>query len=204
MPFPNKKLWQWQKCWLPTSSAISKDHGSYIATRAVTSSPVWYRRFNKTWEWVRRAPHSCTCNQTAWLSATSKLEKHLQKVVELHQRELDTRLPIFLLAYRAPTRGTTGLTPASLVFGRELWLSCNLLFGAPLGKEESTDHAENLVDHLHDIHNMPASTWSWPVTEWKLVMTDWRTAQATMRTTCASISPSAWKDSHPSISPHTG
>jgi hypothetical protein len=29
-------------------------------------------------------------------------------------------LPLFLLAYRATSHDTTGLTPASLVFGREL------------------------------------------------------------------------------------
>jgi hypothetical protein len=47
-----------------------------------------------------------------------------------------------------------GLTPASLVFGRELQLPGDLLFGAPPFKEQLTiEHAPNLVDHLHDIHN---------------------------------------------------
>jgi hypothetical protein len=47
-----------------------------------------------------------------------------------------------------------GLKPASLVLGRELWLLCDLLFGAPQDKERpTTDHAADLVDHLHDIHN---------------------------------------------------
>jgi hypothetical protein len=48
---------------------------------------------------------------------------------------LGARLLTFLLAYRAPTNDTTGLTPASLVFGRELQLSCNLLSGACPNKE---------------------------------------------------------------------
>jgi hypothetical protein len=47
----------------------------------------------------------------------------------LHQRDWDARLLIFLLAYRASTHDTTGLTPTSLVFGRELQLPCDLLFG---------------------------------------------------------------------------
>jgi hypothetical protein len=61
-----------------------------------------------------------------------------------------------LLAYRASTHDTTGLIPASLVFGRELWLQCDLLSGATptLEKERPTiDHAADLVDNLHDIHN---------------------------------------------------
>jgi hypothetical protein len=59
------------------------------------------------------------------------------------------KLPIFLLFHRASTHDTTGLTSASLVFGRELRLPCHLLFGAP----PTVDHAETLVDHLHVIHN---------------------------------------------------
>jgi hypothetical protein len=77
------------------------------------------------------------------------VEEHLQKVITSHQRDWDTRLPIFLLAYRVSTYRTTGL-----VFGRELRLPCDLLFGTPLEKEQPTiDHEANLVDHLHDIHN---------------------------------------------------
>jgi hypothetical protein len=38
------------------------------------------------------------------------------------------------------------------VFGRELRLPCDLLFGVPPDKERSTtDYAAELVDHLHDI-----------------------------------------------------
>jgi hypothetical protein len=49
---------------------------------------------------------------------------------------------------------TMGVTPASSLFGRRLWLLNNLLFGTPRVKEWPTiEHAANLVDHLHDIHN---------------------------------------------------
>jgi hypothetical protein len=82
------------------------------------------------------------------------VKEHLRKVVTLHQRDWDARLPIFLLAYRASTHDTTGLTPANLVFGRELRLPSDLLFGAPPDKELPTiNHAADLVDRLHDIHN---------------------------------------------------
>jgi hypothetical protein len=79
------------------------------------------------------------------------VEERLRKVVATHQRDWGPGILIFLLAYRASTHDTAGLTPASLVFGRELRLHCDLLFGAP--RQGTTPNAANLVDHLHDIHN---------------------------------------------------
>jgi hypothetical protein len=82
------------------------------------------------------------------------LEEHLRKVVASHQRDWDERLPLFLLDNRASNHDTTGFTPARLVLGPELRLTCDLLFGAPLDKERlTTDHAADLVDHLNDIHD---------------------------------------------------
>jgi hypothetical protein len=82
------------------------------------------------------------------------VEEHLQKVVASNLKDWDAMLPLFLLAYRASMHDTTGFTPASLLFGRELRLPSNLLFRTPPEKERPTmEHAENLVHHLHDIHN---------------------------------------------------
>jgi hypothetical protein len=50
------------------------------------------------------------------------IKKHLRKDVALHPRDWDARLPNFLLAYGALTHDIMGLTPAILVFGRELQL----------------------------------------------------------------------------------
>jgi hypothetical protein len=44
------------------------------------------------------------------------VKEHLRKVIALHQRDWDARLPIFHLAYMASTNDTTGLIPATLVF----------------------------------------------------------------------------------------
>jgi transposase InsO family protein len=57
------------------------------------------------------------------------IEDHLQKVVASHQRDSDDRLLLFLLAYMASTHDTTGLTPGSLVFGREPRLPWAYYFG---------------------------------------------------------------------------
>jgi hypothetical protein len=48
------------------------------------------------------------------------VKEPIRKVVASHQRDWDTRLPIFLLIYRASTHNTMGLTLGSLVFRREL------------------------------------------------------------------------------------
>jgi hypothetical protein len=75
-------------------------------------------------------------------------------VVSTHQRDWDERLPIFLLAYRASTHDTTGMTPANMVFGTEHRLPCDLLFGAPPDKEQSTtDYVADMVERLHDTHH---------------------------------------------------
>jgi hypothetical protein len=82
------------------------------------------------------------------------IEEHLRKIVTSNQKDWDEKLPLFLLAYRASTHDTTELTPASLVFGRELRLSRDQRFGvAPDKKHPTTDFAAELVDHLYDIKN---------------------------------------------------
>jgi hypothetical protein len=75
-------------------------------------------------------------------------EERLRKVVSDHQRDWDERLPIFLLSYRASTQETTGVTPASMVFGRDLKL------GASPDKEMSTtDYTTELIESLDNIHH---------------------------------------------------
>jgi hypothetical protein len=82
------------------------------------------------------------------------IEEHLWKVVSTHQRDWDERLPIFLLAYHASTHDTSGMTPANMVFGRELRLPCDLLFGVLPDKEQSTtDYVADLVERLHYTNN---------------------------------------------------
>jgi hypothetical protein len=45
-------------------------------------------------------------------------------------------ITIFLLAYRASVHNSMGLTPANLVFGRDLRKPSDLLFGTPPDKED--------------------------------------------------------------------
>jgi hypothetical protein len=81
------------------------------------------------------------------------VNKHMRKVVALHQGDWGSRLPIFLLAHRVPTHDSTGLTPSNLVLGRELRLSCDPLFGIFQDREQPTINSmADLVDRLHNIH----------------------------------------------------
>jgi hypothetical protein len=82
------------------------------------------------------------------------VEEQVRKVVSVHQRDWKKRLPIFLLGYRASIHETTGSTPAGMVFGRELRLPCDLFFGAPSNKEQSTiDYVVDFADRLRGIHH---------------------------------------------------
>jgi len=45
-------------------------------------------------------------------------EEHLRKLVTSHQRDWNERIPLFLMAYRASTHETPGVTPANMVLGR--------------------------------------------------------------------------------------
>jgi hypothetical protein len=146
--FPIKRLWQWRNCWLP-ASASSEYGGSYIMTRAVTSSLVRCLGVSK----MQTTPlHPQSDGMVERYIKTA--EEHLWMVVTLHQRDWDTRWPFSLLVYWAFIHDTMGLTPASLMFETELHLSCDLLFVAPPNREWPTiDHAAHLLDHPHNMHS---------------------------------------------------
>jgi hypothetical protein len=53
-----------------------------------------------------------------------------------------------------PQKRRPPYSPANMVFGRELRLPCDLMFGAPPGKEQSvTGYTADLVEQIHDIHH---------------------------------------------------
>lgn len=59
------------------------------------------------------------------------LENQLALFVEKHQRDWDDHIPVLLMAYRTAVHESTKQTPASLMFGRELNLPIDLLYGRP-------------------------------------------------------------------------
>jgi hypothetical protein len=104
-------------------------------TRAITSSLASCRRyFNARNE---QYMHHLPATAIGWHGGLvlKNDQRAPAKIVVSHQRDWGVRLPIFLPAYRASTNDIMGLIPVYLVFGRELCLPCDLLFGAPPDKE---------------------------------------------------------------------
>jgi hypothetical protein len=80
------------------------------------------------------------------------VEEHLRKAIWMNDRDLDERLPLFLLAYRGSTYETTGMMPINMTFRKELCLPCGMLFGAaPYKHQPVISYMMDLVEWLHDI-----------------------------------------------------
>ncbi|GFW63770.1 retrovirus-related Pol polyprotein from transposon 412 [Trichonephila clavipes] len=58
---------------------------------------------------------------------------NLSLMVSKNQQDWDQKVPLFLLAYRSAVHETTGYSPSQMLFGRDLRLPCDLLFGRPPG-----------------------------------------------------------------------
>lgn len=83
------------------------------------------------------------------------MEKHLCKMVDEHQRDWDQHLPLFLMAYRAAIHDTTGQTPSRVVFGREIRLPCDLLFGTPAREPlEVNNYVDEVRETLLNVHEL--------------------------------------------------
>ncbi|KAJ8954573.1 hypothetical protein NQ317_019948 [Molorchus minor] len=67
----------------------------------------------------------------------------------------DRCIPLFLLAYQAAVHESTGKTPASIIFGRELRLPFDLRFGHPEERADTVEDyslklAARIIDAIHD------------------------------------------------------
>ena len=81
------------------------------------------------------------------------INRYLSKVVSNHQRDWDRHLHLFLMAYRSSVHETTGQTPANILFGRELRLPCDLIFGSKPGEDlAGEDYVTDLRRRMDDIH----------------------------------------------------
>ncbi len=80
--------------------------------------------------------------------------KFLSKAVSDHQKDWDEYIHLFLLAYRSAIHETTGQTPASVIFGRELRLPCDLQYGAKPGEDlVGEDYVTDLRRKMNAIHD---------------------------------------------------
>ncbi|MCG8624913.1 MAG: DDE-type integrase/transposase/recombinase, partial [Proteobacteria bacterium] len=82
------------------------------------------------------------------------LETQLSMFVEDHQKDWDVYLPMLMMAYRTAIHDSTKCSPAKLMFGRELKLPIDLLYGRPSEEKSnnSTTYAEQLLQTLEHTH----------------------------------------------------
>ncbi|GFV96335.1 retrovirus-related Pol polyprotein from transposon 412 [Trichonephila clavipes] len=80
---------------------------------------------------------------------------NLSLMVSKNQQDWDQKVPLFLLAYRSAVHETTGYSPSQMLFGRDLRLPCDLLFGRPPDTPSSPEeYVQNLQARFEDAHNL--------------------------------------------------
>ena len=81
------------------------------------------------------------------------LQDMLAKYVSGHQRDWDEHLPLVMMAYRSSVHASTQYTPFYLLFGHEVRLPVDIMFGRqPDHQPEVSEYVRNLRDTLEDVH----------------------------------------------------
>lgn len=89
---------------------------------------------------------------------SSTMEINLRMLVNENRTDWDQHIPLFLQAQRTATHETTGLTPASIPFSKELRLPTDLLFGIPEDHPVTkNDNLRQRKDRLKSIHRAARS-----------------------------------------------
>ena len=82
------------------------------------------------------------------------LVEHLRIMVNEHQTDWDKHIPLFLMTYRSAVHEATGRTPASVLFGREIRLPSDLIFGNPEERHTMGEsYVGDLSNRLEDVHH---------------------------------------------------
>ena len=86
---------------------------------------------------------------------TRTLENQLAIFVERHQKDLDDHVPFLMMSYRSAIHESTKQTPAKLLFGCEINLPIDLLFGRPPNEQVETvdDYVETLEKRLENVYD---------------------------------------------------
>jgi transposase InsO family protein len=82
------------------------------------------------------------------------ITNYLSKVVSECQRDWDRHIPLFLMAIRSAINESTGQTPAKVLFGREMRLPCDLVFGCKPGEVAREEYVGDLQNRMENIHNL--------------------------------------------------
>lgn len=87
------------------------------------------------------------------------IKEYLAKVIGTNQKCWDTHLQLFLMAYRTAEHRSTKTSPSKIIFGRNIRLPCDILFGVkPEAEQCLTDYVVCLEKKMADIHNSARSS----------------------------------------------
>ena len=86
--------------------------------------------------------------------ANRTIQNMIASYVSDKQDDWDDHLPLLMLAYRSSVHETIGVSPAMMMFGRELTLPIDLAVGRPVKDDRvsATDYAYQLEEKLLDVH----------------------------------------------------
>jgi len=81
------------------------------------------------------------------------IQDMLAKYVSHHQRDWDEHLPLVMMAYRSSVHASTQYSPYYLLFGREVRLPVDVMFGRqPDHQLEVSEYVRHLRDTLEEVH----------------------------------------------------
>lgn len=79
------------------------------------------------------------------------LEDMLSSFVSIHQKDWDTFISVLMMAYRSSIHESIGVSPCRMMYGREINLPVDLLFGKP---SVETGTNKNVSEYISDIENV--------------------------------------------------
>ena len=87
--------------------------------------------------------------------ANRSIQNMMSSYISDKQDDWDEHLPLLMLAYRSSVHESTGVSPALMMFGRELTLPVDMTLGRPIRADRlcATEHACQLEEKLLDIHD---------------------------------------------------
>ena len=85
--------------------------------------------------------------------------RQLAMFIGQHQSTWDQQLPMLLLSYRSAVHETTGFSPSMLVYGRELTLPVDLMYGRPdEGYSGQSQYVSDMQRRLDAVHSFARDT----------------------------------------------
>ena len=84
------------------------------------------------------------------------IDDMLSKVISKNQKDWDTFLPFLMLAYRSSLHDTLGESPNTMMFGREVLMPVDLLFGktSQLKDVSTPEYVHNLTNRMDKVHDI--------------------------------------------------